>query len=197
MNYIWAGMILVSLVAAACNGTLDATVTAGMDGAKTAVETVFGFAGAMCLWTGLMRLADAGGLSAVLKKLLRPLTRFLFPQLPAQSAAMEKITMNMTANLLGMGNAATPAGMAAMAELDKLNPRPAYASDDMCMFVVVNTASLQLVPTTIIAMRAAAGSAAPLAIIVPVWICSGIALLSAVLCMKLIIFAGNRRRGRS
>lgn len=196
MNYIWAGMILVSLAAAACNGTLDATVAAGMDGAKTAVETVLGFAGAMCLWTGLMRLADAGGLSGILKKLLRPLTQFLFPRLPAQSAAMEKITMNMTANLLGMGNAATPAGMAAMAELDKLNPQPVYASDDMCMFVVVNTASLQLVPTTIIAMRAAAGSAEPFAIIIPVWICSVIALLSAVLCMKLIIFTGNRRRGR-
>ncbi len=195
MNYIWAGMILISLIAGGFNGTLDQTVTAGMAGAKTAVETVLGFAGAMCLWTGLMRLADAGGLSAVLKCLLRPLTRFLFPRLPADSPAMQKITMNMTANLLGMGNAATPAGIRAMAELDRLNPQPDRASDEMCMFVVVNTASLQLVPSTIIAMRAAAGSAEPLGIIVPVWVCSAAALLSAVFAMKLIIFAGKRRRG--
>ncbi len=193
MNYIWSGMILVSLVVAAINGTLDATVAAGMDGAKTAVETVLGFAGAMCLWTGLMRLADAGGLSVILKKFLRPLTQFLFPNLAPDGPAMEKITMNMTANLLGMGNAATPAGIAAMAELDKVNPRPAWASDDMCMFVVINTASLQLIPSTIIAMRSSAGSAAPFAIIVPVWVCSVITLLSAVLCMKLIIFIGNRK----
>lgn len=191
MNYIWAGMILISLIAGGINGTLDTVVTAGMEGAQLAVETVLGFAGGMCLWTGLMHLAEAGGFSAVCKRFLRPLNRFLFPGLSPDSPAMEKITMNMTANLLGMGNAATPAGMAAMGELDKINPNPAHASDAMCMFVVVNTASLQLIPSTIIAMRAAAGSQNPFSIIVPVWICSGVALLCAVLCMKLIIALGR------
>lgn len=193
MNYIWPGMMLLALIAAAANGTLAETVTAGMTGAGAAVETVLGFAGGMCLWTGLLRVADAGGITALLRRLLRPLTKRLFPDLAPDGEAMEHIAMNMTANLLGMGNAATPAGIAAMQALDRLNPEPQRASPEMCTFVVINTASLQLIPTTVLAMRSAAGSADPYAILVPVWICSGIALTAAVGCMKIILRLSRRR----
>ena len=194
MNYIWAGMILVSLVVAFFNGTLNETVAAGMEGAKGSVEAVLSFAGVMCLWSGLIKMADAGGVTAVLEKLLRPVTGFLFPRLSKNCEALQKITVNMTANLLGMGNAATPAGIAAMGALDKLNPNPKYASDEMCMFVVLNTASIQLVPSTILALRMAAGSADPFGIIVPVWIASFTALFAAVLFMKLVIrFKGAKK----
>ena len=194
MNYIWAGMILVSLVVAFFNGTLNETVAAGMEGAKGSVEAVLSFAGVMCLWSGLIKVADAGGVTAVLEKLLRPVTGFLFPRLSKNCEALQKITVNMTANLLGMGNAATPAGIAAMGALDKLNPNPKYASDEMCMFVVLNTASIQLVPSTILALRMAAGSADPFGIIVPVWIASFKAVFAAVLFMKLVIrFKGAKK----
>jgi len=193
MNGIWAGMILISLVVGAWTGTLEETVAAGLEGAKSSVETVLSFAGIMCLWTGFLHLAEKSGVAEALKKVLFPFTKHLFPRLGKDSPAQEKITENLTANFLGMGNAATPAGIAAMQELDKINPTPEQASDEMCIFAVMNTASVQLIPTTILSLRVSAGSQNPMQILVPIWISSAIALITAVFTMHIILKFRRKR----
>lgn len=184
MNVIWGAMILISLIFGAVHGNAAETVNAGINAAGDSVKVVLSFAGIMCLWSGIMRLCDQGGISVFIEKLLSPVTKLLFPKLKDQEAK-KKITMNMTANLLGMGNAATPLGVDAMRALDRLNPNPVYATREMCMFVVLNTASLQLVPTTILALRSAAGSQNSAEIIVPIWIASFISVVVAVVAAKL------------
>ncbi|MBQ3471033.1 MAG: spore maturation protein [Clostridia bacterium] len=190
MNYIWCGLIIISLITAAVNGNMEVTINAAFDGAKAAVDTILALAGVMCFWTGIMKIAEKSGLSDKIEKLLRPLITFLFPN--SSNEAKKYISMNMSANLLGMGNAATPMGIKAMQTLDKENPRPEYASDDMCMLVVLNTTSLQLIPTTIIALRTAANSANPFSVILPIWISSLTAVVAAVTAAKL----WQRRRHR-
>lgn len=185
MNIIWGAMILISLVFAAVNGNLTETVNAGISGAENSVTTVLSFAGIMCMWSGIMRLCDKGGISAVIEKILSPVTKLLFPKLKDKSAA-KSITMNMTANILGMGNAATPLGVEAMRRLDEKNPNPARATREMCMFVVLNTASFQLVPTTILSLRSAAMSQNPAEVMLPIWLASGVSVLVAVLSAKLL-----------
>lgn len=183
MNYIWCGMILVSIIVSIFNGTVSETINAAFEGAKSSVFTVLSFAGVMCFWTGIIKTAEKSGLSQKLEKLLRPVINLLFPG--AGEEAKKYISLNMSANILGMGNAATPMGIKAMSELDKENPNPLYASNNMCMLVIINTASLQLIPTTIISLRAAAGSQNPFSVIVPIWISSLCAFLTAVLSAKL------------
>ena len=183
MNYIWCGMIIISIIVSVFTGTVDETINAAFEGAKSAVFTILSFAGIMCFWTGIMKVAERAGLSQKVEKLLRPVINFLFPH--TGSEAKKYIAINMSANLLGMGNAATPMGIKAMECLDKENKNPLYASDDMCMLVVLNTTSIQLIPTTIIALRVAASSADPFSIILPIWISSLTAVLAAVFLAKL------------
>lgn len=180
MNYIWAGMLIVSLVVAALTGRLDATMQEGMRAATDAITMVIGLAGVMCLWTGLMKIAEEGGMIRLLCKWARPIAKRLFPDIAPDSPAMGAIMLNLTANLLGMGNAATPLGLKAMGELDELNAHSSRASNAMCMFVVLNTASIQLIPTTIIAIRSAAGSTAPFEIMLPIWITSLCGIIAGV-----------------
>lgn len=186
MNYIWAGMLIVSLVVAAFTGRLDITMQEGMRAATDAITTVIGFAGVMCLWTGLMKIAEEGGMIRLICKWARPIAKRLFPDIDPESPAMGAIMLNLTANLLGMGNAATPLGIKAMGELDKLNAHSPSASNAMCMFVVLNTASIQLIPTTIIAIRSAAGSIAPFEIMLPIWITSLCGILAGVVMTFLL-----------
>lgn len=183
MNYIWCGMIIISIIVSVFTGTVDETINAAFEGAKSAVFTILSFAGIMCFWTGIMKVAEKAGLSQKVEKLLRPVINFLFPN--AGSEAKKYISVNMSANLLGMGNAATPMGIKAMECLDRENKNPLYASDDMCMLVVLNTTSIQLIPTTIIALRVAASSADPFSIILPIWISSITAVLAAVFLAKM------------
>ena len=191
MNYIWCAMIIFSLIVAALNGSLDATINAAFDGAKSSVEVVLSFAGVMCFWTGMLKIAEKSGISEKIEKLLNPVIKRLFPA--ASNDAKKYISMNMTANILGMGNAATPMGIKAMAELDKSNKNPLRASDDMCMLVVLNTTSFQLIPTTIIALRAAAGSAEPMSVIAPIWITSICSIAAAVAAVKVMTKFFKRR----
>ena len=172
MGYIWGGMIVAAVLFGAVTGQTEAVAQASLDGAKAAVEMAFGLLGMMCFWSGLLEVAKRAGLTEKLARCLRPLTRLLFPHLSSDSPAMTAMVMNMTANFLGLSNAATPLGLAAMIELQKVAPQKGRASDEMCTFVVINTASISLIPTTVIALRSAAGSSDPFAIIVPVWICS-------------------------
>ena len=170
MNYIWCLMIIVSIVVSIFNGTVDQTINGAFEGAKSAVFTVLSFAGVMCFWTGIMKIAENAGLSQKLEKLLKPIINFLFPN--AGQNAKKYIAVNMSANILGMGNAATPMGIKAMQCLDNENNNPLYTSKNMCMLVVLNTTSVQLIPTTIIALRVASGSANPFSVILPIWISS-------------------------
>ncbi len=185
LNYIWCGMIVVSFVTAIFTGRIEAVTNGAMEGAASAVDTCVGLLGSMCLWTGIAKIAENSGLVEVFAKLLRPVTKIIFPKLKANSAAMRAIVMNMVANILGMGNAATPLGITAMKELDKLNGRKSTASDEMCMFVVVNTASIQLIPATVISLRQMYGSQSPSEIVIPVWICSVLAVTIGVTAAKI------------
>lgn len=184
MNYIWSGMILLSLICGLINGRLDETVTAAMDGAAMSVTTLLSFAGAMCFWTGLMKIGESSGMCDALCKMLKKPINLLFPDVG--DGAKKHIAMNISANVLGMGNAATPMGVKAMAELDSENGGSAYASDAMCMLVVLNTTSFQLIPTTILSLRSAAGSADPFSVIVPIWIASGVSVICAVIAVKIM-----------
>lgn len=191
MNYIWCGMILLSFAAAAYNGCIDKTVTAAFEGAAMSVNTVLSFAGVMCFWTGMLKIAEKSGAADKLQKLLSPIVRRLFPD--SGEKARKYITMNISANILGMGNAATPMGVKAMRELDSENKNPLYASDAMCMLIVLNTTSFQLIPTTIIALRTAAGSNNPFSIVLPIWIASAVSVVSAVIVTKFMCSFGRRR----
>ncbi len=188
MNYIFAFMIILSLITSFFTGTVNETVQAGLDGAKNSIEIILSFAGIMCMWCGFLKLAEEGGAINALSKLISPIINLLFPKLKHNNKAKEYITANISANLLGVGNAATPAGIAAMQELDKINKTPDHASDEMSIFTVINTSSIQLIPTTIIALRSAFGSLNPECIIPPVWICSITALFCALFMMKIILF---------
>lgn len=190
LNYIWGIMILISIIVGAFNGKLEETANAAMSGAAQAVTMTISLLGVMCLWTGLMKIASESGLTKFFSKLLRPITRLLFPAIRQDSPAMEAIVMNMTANIFGMSNAATPLGLKAMKELSKLDGHHT-ASDSMCMFIVINTASIQIIPTTILAMRQAVNSANSYEIIAPVWIASILALITGVISAK--IYAKNTK----
>ncbi len=187
MNYLWPAMIILALVAGGINGKIDATMSAGLEAAKNSVTTLLSLGGMMCFWSGILEVAEEGGILAMAERLLRPITCRLFPKLEKGEAPMRKITSNIAANLLGMGNAATPAGIDAMAELDKINPTPEKPSEEMCIFTILNTSSIQLIPTTIISLRAAAGASQPSKIIIPMWIASFLSLVAAMTAIKLIL----------
>lgn len=186
-------MILISFAVAVFTGRIEETTAAAMEGAGNAIETCIGLLGVMCLWSGLARIAENSGLTSVFAKLLRPVTKIIFPSLKRDSKALNAIVMNMVANLLGMGNAATPLGIAAMKELDRENRHRGTASNEMCMFVVINTASIQLIPSTVISLRQMFGSENPSAIVVPVWICSICAVIMGVLAAKFFEMRGRHR----
>ncbi len=192
MNYLWGAMIILSLVYSFMNGNVSETVAAGLDGAAGAVEVVLSFAGVMCLWNGLLKACEESGITGFIKKLLAPVIGFLFPGLSKKSKAVDYITMNICANLLGTGNGATPVGIKAMKELDNANTK--IPTDEMCMFIVLNTTAFQLIPSTIIALRTAAGSENIFSILVPIWITSAVAQIVAVLCVKIMCLL-DRKRG--
>lgn len=184
MNYIWGGMVLISIITSIFTGRVNETVNAIFEGTSTAVTTLISFAGAMCFWTGIMKISQNTGISDFLCRVISPVVNFLFPDCGNKSK--KYISMNMTANLLGMGNAATPMGMLASEELDRENKKPDYPSNAMCMLVVLNTTSFQLIPTTIIALRAGVGSENPVSIIVPIWFASAVSVIVGILSVKIM-----------
>ena len=191
LNKIWAGMLLIAFIIGSFTGKISEVSDALMSGAKDAASLCFSLLGIMCLWTGLSKIAEKSGLTNLLATMLYPVTKILFPRLKKSSAALNAIVMNIVANLLGMGNAATPLGIKAMKELDKLNPDKEVASDEMCMFAVINTASVQLIPATLIALRETYNSKNPGEIILAVWITSIIVIIVGTSLAKL--FALKRR----
>ncbi len=172
MAWIWSGMLLLAVLAGAISGQLGAVSAAAMAGAEQGAQLCLSLAGPLCLWAGLAAVLEGSGLSAKLAALLRPLLGRLFPVAARDAQALEKISGNFTANLLGLGNAATPLGIAAVQRMHQLSGGGAAASDEMCRLIVLNTASIQLLPTTVAALRASAGAARPFAILPAVWLTS-------------------------
>lgn len=187
MNYVWTLGTVISYITAIVRGTAPQTVAAVFEAAQKSVEVILSLAGMICFWSGILEIAERGGLTKKLENILFPFVRLLFPKLKKGSPASKRITENIAANLLGTGNAATPAGIAAMKELDKINPHPEKPTAQMCIFTVINTSSLQLVPTTVIALRAASGAANAAEILPIVWISSALSLIAAVVSMKIIL----------
>lgn len=185
LNYIWSGMIVISLAVSFFNGTTADVCTALGKGASEGVMLALSIAGIMALWTGIMKIAEKSGLVNLIAKLFRPLIGFLFPEAKKDPAVGGAIAMNMTANFFGMGNAATPLGLNAMKRLAGYSKRD-IASNSMCMLAVVNSASIQLIPSTLIAVRAACGSASPSEITVPIWIVSVLTFMSGVILCKIV-----------
>jgi spore maturation protein A len=184
LNIIWLILVLGSIIIGAINGTIPAVVNAVTDSAASAVVLAFGLIGIMALWLGLMRIAEDAGLIRTLSKIISPLLRFLFPQIPRDHPVFGAMTLNISANVLGLANAATPFGLKAMEELSKLNKTPGTASDAMCMFVAINTGSVQLIPATAIAILASAGDPSPTSIIIPVLIATACATTTGILSAK-------------
>ncbi|NLN07390.1 MAG: nucleoside recognition protein [Firmicutes bacterium] len=165
INIIWFAMMFIGLVVAAATGKIDAVSEVIFSSAEQAVAVAFSMISVMTFWLGIMKIIEKSGLIHWVVKILRPLSVLLFPRLPQNHPAVHAILMNMSANLLGMGSAATPFGLKAMQELQKLNPDAGSASDEMCTFLAVNTSSITLLPTTVIALRAASGSQNPTEIV--------------------------------
>jgi spore maturation protein SpmA len=165
LNYIWLALVLLAVAIGGWNDRLKDVTDGAFDGAKTAVTIALGLIGVMALWLGVMRLAEKAGLIQRLARGLRPLMRRLFPDVPSEHPAMGAMLMNMAANMLGLGNAATPLGLRAMRDLETLNSHPGAATNAMCTFLAINTSSVQLIPTTAIAILVAAGSTNPTAIV--------------------------------
>lgn len=183
LNIIWLAMIIISIIAATIHGTIPEVVNSVTSSAKFAFELALNMAGIMAFWLGLMKIAEDAKLIDAIARLLQPLMRWLFPEVPKDHPAMGSMILNMAANMLGLNNAATPFGLKAMKELEKLNKLPGTATDAMCTFLAINTSSIQLIPTTTIAMLAAGGAIAPSNIVISALLattCSTIAGLIAV-----------------
>jgi spore maturation protein SpmA len=166
LNWIWLGLVVLSVLVGAVSGQLGEVTAAAFDACKTAVMTLaLPLAGIMALWLGVMRLAEKSGLVSLLAGALRPVMRWLFPEVPATHPAMGSMVMNMAANMLGLANAATPLGLRAMQDLEGLNPRPGVATNAMCTFLAINTSSIQLIPATTVGILSAAGAVNPTSII--------------------------------
>ena len=181
VNYIWVFMTIVGFVFAIFNGTLEEVNKAIFDGAKEAVTLCIGLISILVFWLGMMRIAEESGLLDKLSKLFRPLVKRLFPDVPSNHPAMGYILSNMIANMFGLGNAATPLGIKAMEELKQLNGGKNSASRSMVTFLAINTASITIIPTTVIAIRMNYNSASPTEIVVPTLIATIISMLGAVM----------------
>lgn len=181
VNWIWLFFIVASVVVAAITGKMDAVTQAAFEGAKSGVTVSFGLISIMVFWLGMMRIAEDAGLLRTLARMLGPVVRKLFPDVPPNHPALGYIMSNLSANLFGLGNAATPMGIKAMQELQKLNPDPATATPAMCTLLALNTSSITIIPTTLIAIRMNYGSANPAEIIGTTLAATFVATTAAIL----------------
>ncbi len=193
MNAIWFFLILLSVVAAAYTGQMRQTLDASFESAKAAVELAIGLIGVMAFWLGLMKVAERGGLLSLVARAVRPVMVRLFPEVPPDHPSMSAMIMNMSANALGLGNAATPLGIKAMLELDKLNPHKGRATDAMCLFLAINTSSVTILPLGVISVRAAAGASEPASIFIPTLIATICSTVVAVVAAKILARYSRRR----
>ena len=184
MTILWTGMAACALMCGLLTGRGEAVAAAAMEGAAGAVELALSMAGVLCLWSGVMEVMRQAGLADGLSRLLGPVLRRLFPQSADDRETMDAVAANVSANLLGLGNAATPLGLEAARRMARRSP--GGASDSLCMLVVCNTASIQLIPATVASVRAPAGSAEPFDILPAVWLASGLSVGVGVLACKVL-----------
>ena len=191
ISLIWVSMVVLSVVFGAACGNLEAVSDAALEGANSAVTLCLSMAGVMCLWSGVMEVMRQSGLSDGLARLFRPLLRRLLPRASRDSETMAALSGNLSANLLGLGNAATPLGIRAACRMAR--DCDGTASDELCLLVVLNTASIQLVPATVAGVRSAAGAASPFDILPAVWLTSLLSVAAGLAAARLLSRVGRRR----
>jgi len=183
LNYIWFGLIFVSVVVGTITGRIDEVTEAAISMSKASVEIAIGLIGIMALWLGIMKIAEDSGLIQLIAKALRPITIRLFPDVPSNHPAIGSIVLNMAANMLGLGNAATPLGLKAMKELQELNKRKDTATDAMCTFLAINTSSVQIIlPATVVGLMGAAANQ----IFITTIIATGLSTAAAIISVKVL-----------
>ena len=196
LNVFWPFCIVISIVIAILTGKVESINNSVFESTKSAVELTLTLVGTMCLWSGIMEIAVNTSIIEKIKKFLKPIMRFLFPKIKVQDKEYQEICMNIISNLLGLGNAATPLGLKAMESMQYKNKEKEKLTDSMAMLIVLNTASLQIIPTTVIAIRTSLGSSNPTKIIVPVWIATLTAAISAIIVTKLFIKIEKRNKNK-
>lgn len=196
INIIWLSLLIIGITVGTVTGNVNGITQGILKGAENGVSVSLGLVSILVFWLGLMKIAEDAGVIQFLAKVLRPLARFLYPSVPPEHPAMGSILANMSANILGLGNAATPLGLKAMRELQDLNPHPHTASDAMCTLLAINTASLTVIPATVIALRLQYGSSNPTAIVVGTIIATFLATTVAVLLDRYFRARDHRRRNR-
>lgn len=195
VNFVWLAMIVFGIIVAGAQGNIEVVTKAALDGANDAVKISISLIAIITFWLGIMKLAEEAGLVRALAWLVRPVMRFLFPSVPREHPAMGAMVMNLSANILGLGNAATPMGLIAMRELQKLNHDRDTASDAMCTFLALNTSCVTLIPTTIIGIRLLYGSADPTDIVGPTIMATAFSMAVAIVVDRMLrlFYAGRRR----
>jgi len=187
LNKLWPIFIFISIFYAIFTGNIEKVNNSIFQSTTNAVELSIKLLGTICLWSGIMEIASNTNIMKILTKILEPILKILFPELKNNSKIKKEISMNMIANILGLGNAATPLGLKAMNSMQKENKNKSKLTNSMAMFIILNTASIQLIPTTIIAIRNSLGSENPTKIIFPVWIVTIIAAVSGIIATKIFI----------
>lgn len=193
LNKLWPIFILISIFYAIFTGNIEKVNNSIFESTTNAVELSISLLGTMCLWSGIMEIASNTNIIKILTKILEPILKILFPELKNNTEIKKEISMNMIANILGLGNAATPLGLKAMKSMQKENKNKTRLSNSMAMFIILNTASIQLIPTTVIAIRNSLGSENPTKIIFPVWIVTIIAATTGILITKFFIKVEERK----
>lgn len=191
LNYIWVGLIILSILFGAINGKIAEVGLAAIEYAKTGVDIALGLVGVMALWLGILRIGEKAGLIQTISKIFFPILKRLFPSIPKDDPALGAMVMNLSANMLGLNNAATPLGLKAMEELQKLNNVKDRATNAMCTFLALNTSSVQLVPAYAIAILVAAGSTSPTDIVITTLIATTFSTIIAILAVKLFEWFGK------
>ena len=194
MNTFLVILVLLSFIFAVFSGNMSTVSSAAVSGCADAVSLVLRLCGGLCLWSGIMRLCEKSGICAFISRLLSPVLKLIFPSLSKNGEAMNLISMNVSANLLGLGNAATPLGIAAMKKLNELNPKKHMASDDMVSFAVINSSGIQLLPTTLSTLRASYGCENPMNILPAVLITGILSLSVGLICARIFpIYKGRKK----
>ena len=191
LNIVWPIFIILSFIYAIFSGNLDDLNSSIFSSAEEAINLCISLLGTVCLWNGIMQVASTTTLISKLSSILKPIMKFLFPDIKEDSKIFEEISMNVIANILGLGNAATPLGLRAMKSMQEENLDKKVLTDSMATFIVLNTASIQIIPTTVIAIRSSLGSTNPTGIIFPVWIATICAAIAGITATKIFIKMGK------
>ena len=187
LNKIWPYFLIISIIYAIFRGNVESLNSSIFSATEDAVSLAFSLLGTMCLWNGIMQIASKTSIIDKLKKILRPVLKFLFPEINDNDKAKDEISMNIIANIMGLGNAATPLGLKAMNSLQKRNNDKKRLSNEMAILIVINTASIQIIPTTVIAIRNSLGSTDTSKIIIPIWITTVLVATTIVIISKLLM----------